>query len=885
MSNITLPTGTKKIIFSKSEIKDEVKAQKTKYIKDYRKEEKKNNFIHDDNFNAYLFNINKKYFIVDVDTEHALNYIKSLFIKYDINNNNITKSISNFKKGKEKINPFKFHIYFKNNLNIEKDNLIDGLDLLTNRLIFEDSKQFNNNINLDELPELNEDFYNDLLLYKPLEEEKQEAKKEEKEKEIIKPKEKPIKFKINNYDIYNDVDDITNDTDNKIIDLLNILNKERARRYCYWFKIGQIIYNINPNKKHIFNNYSKEHSGELYNEDELNLKWNEYINNSHKNHNNNKLTIGTLIYYAKNDNNEAFKIWNNKYNNYNIKFDDYYNNYKYNTNNSLYNNINKSKVILKYITNDLKGNIADHDYGRIFRLLFNNFIYSNEKLYYFNGIVWKQQSKINADLIKYISINLYNSLSDIIEKEILKHETENKNNETPKEEILIKIQYLSGIKSKFVDLKNNKTRKNIINSILAETEDNNIIFDSYYPDLIAFNNAIYDLKNKCFIEAKPEFYMSMSTGYDYIFYNTKDEKDKEEARKKEILNLLNSIFPNKEIRDYYLMLLSQGMGGHLIELFVICTGSGGNGKSLLHEFFISMLGEYGYNLPNQILSHDMNNTGGPNPALANMHLKRFILTSEPEATKRLKCATIKDITGKPGFNARTCHETNTNKLLAMSLFLECNEKPLVDMVDDGLARRLRVINFNSKFLNEDDYNIIINEINNNNELKQDEKESFKKKYGIINRKYKTNDFKIEYRQTLFNILVDYYNNYNDKNEKIPQEVKKEANIYMELSGDIIPFINDHYYKPDDYLNKKSEAEKYKISLVSLFDEFKKNDLYINMTKEAKRTFNKSKFSEKMEKYFPIDFRADRKGTKYLFNYTLKDVEEIKKSDFDLDFED
>jgi signal transduction histidine kinase len=29
---------------------------------------------------------------------------------------------------------------------------------------------------------------------------------------------------------------------------------------------------------------------------------------------------------------------------------------------------------------------------------------------------------------------------------------------------------------------------------------------------------IYDLKNKCFIEAKPEFYMSMSTGYDYRHY-------------------------------------------------------------------------------------------------------------------------------------------------------------------------------------------------------------------------------------------------------------------------------------------------------------------------------------------------------------------------------
>ena len=42
---------------------------------------------------------------------------------------------------------------------------MDGLDLLSNGLLFEDSKQFNKKINLDELPELNEAFYNDLLLY------------------------------------------------------------------------------------------------------------------------------------------------------------------------------------------------------------------------------------------------------------------------------------------------------------------------------------------------------------------------------------------------------------------------------------------------------------------------------------------------------------------------------------------------------------------------------------------------------------------------------------------------------------------------------------------------------------------------------------------------
>jgi hypothetical protein len=52
-----------------------------------------------------------------------------------------------------------------------------------------------------------------------------------------------------------------------------------------------------------------------------------------------------------------------------------------------------------------------------------------------------------------------------------------------------------------------------------------------------------------------------------------------------------------------------------------------------------------------------------------------------------------------------------------------------------------------------------------------------------------------------------------------------------------------------YINKKTGAEKYKVFLVDLFNEFEKNDLYINMTKEVKRTFNRSKLSEKWKNVF------------------------------------
>jgi len=855
---MNVPESTKKIYFVKSKNKEEIKNQKIKYCKEYN-----NNTLIDwnDNYNAILYHIQKDYIIIDIDSKEGFNFVNNILTKYQICNKNITKSISNYKHN----NYFKYHIYFKNNLHIEKDYLLNGLDILTNRLIFEDSKRFNKNIDLLNLPDIPESFFNDLLQFgKKNIDVINNVKNIDKVpngpicdfiQKDIKPKNKKknIEFKDdNNFDIKFNEDNLT--------ELLLILSDSRVENYGDWFNIGQIIYNINNNYLHIFKNFSMRCMAK-YNENELSLKWNEY-SKMENNHNINKLTIATLFYMAKNDNEEEYKKWYTKYCK-KIKFNDYY----YNILN--YEDVNINNIIFDYIIFDLKGIICDHDYARIFKLLYKNFIYSNENLYFYNNVIWKKQSKIESDLIQYVSVKFFEYLNTLFNLHIAKIKKINDINCDDN------INFISKIKVSITKLKSNSERKNIIHSIKSEIENNNIIFDSYFPNLIAFNNAIFDLENKKFIQSKPEYYMSMSCGYDYIFYKTDEDKNKHEIRKNEILNLLNSIFPLLDIRNYYLKQLAMGMGGNLIEKFIICTGSGGNGKSLLHEFFKCMLGEYSYSLPVHILTHDLNNTGGPNPVLANLHLKRFVLTSEPESCKRLKCSTIKEITGNTNYNARTCHETKTDKILAMSLFLECNNKPLVDEVDEGLGRRLRVINFDSKFINKEDYKHIINDIDKSDDLSIEEKNNIKKKYGIVNVEYKTNKFKIEYRQALFDILNGYYEIYNKNNfEIIPEEIKNNTKCYLELSGDIIPFIQEYYYKPDDYNDKKNENDKYKISLIELYSKFIDNPLYINMTKEAKRSFNKSKFSDLLQKFFPIDFRKDKYKTYVLFNYKSKIIENI-----------
>ncbi len=57
----------KNFLFSRSEIKDLVKAQKTKYCEDYSTNKINEHEAH----NAYLYNINKSFFVVDVDSEPA----------------------------------------------------------------------------------------------------------------------------------------------------------------------------------------------------------------------------------------------------------------------------------------------------------------------------------------------------------------------------------------------------------------------------------------------------------------------------------------------------------------------------------------------------------------------------------------------------------------------------------------------------------------------------------------------------------------------------------------------------------------------------------------------------------------------------------------------
>ena len=84
--------------------------------------------------------------------------------------------------------------------------------------------------------------------------------------------------------------------------LVKCLSKERAEDYGKWFDVALCLHNINESLLEDWKEFSSQASS--YNPDECDQKW----NSIHSNHSGERLGIGSLMFWAKNDNEELFNM-------------------------------------------------------------------------------------------------------------------------------------------------------------------------------------------------------------------------------------------------------------------------------------------------------------------------------------------------------------------------------------------------------------------------------------------------------------------------------------------------------------------------------------------------------------------------------------------------
>lgn len=300
-------------------------------------------------------------------------------------------------------------------------------------------------------------------------------------------------------------------------------------------------------------------------------------------------------------------------------------------------------------------------------------------------------------------------------------------------------------------LENVNFKGNIINQImyLFKTHDpdfyNNL--DSS-PYLLGFKNGVYDFRNNEFRKSVQADYITFSTGYEFMEYDETNENVQE------IYEFLGKIIPNTPVREYLLKVLGKALVGIPEEKFYIWTGiSGANGKSTLVNFLENTLGDYTTSVDVSLLTNKRATSSSASPDVVRLRGKRIFTFQEPEHDDKLRTGILKQFTGGDTIIARELFKAPITFKLQGTMVMCCNDLPAVSSIDGGTWRRIRVIEFKSRFCDNPE---------KENEFKIDPRIKYKIK---------------EWRPYFMSILIHWYNRYLYEGLCEPNEVKKATDKY------------------------------------------------------------------------------------------------------------
>jgi P4 family phage/plasmid primase-like protien len=370
----------------------------------------------------------------------------------------------------------------------------------------------------------------------------------------------------------------------------------------------------------------------------------------------------------------------------------------------------------------------------------------NTEWYEYGGVRWKKSHLMNIliseELPKYYrSIKISDTSS----------ETKNLQDflvNTEKVDANMRNQMVDNIISK---LENVSFKGNIISQLiyLFKTYDNDFYtnLDST-PCLVGFKNGIYDFDKGQFRDGNQNDYITFSTGYDFIEYN------KNCSHTQDIYKFLGQIIPDQRVLEYTLKVLGKSLIGVPDERFYIWTGlSGANGKSTLVNFLEHTLGDYITSVDVSLLTNKRGSSSNASPDVVRLRGKRIFTFQEPEHDDKLRTGILKQYTGGDTIIARELFKAPVSFKLQGTMIMCCNDLPSVSSIDGGTWRRIRVIEFKSRFCD--------NPVKSN-EFKIDPSIKYKIKM---------------WRPYFMSILIHWYNRFLDEGMNEPDDVKKATAKY------------------------------------------------------------------------------------------------------------
>jgi putative DNA primase/helicase len=158
---------------------------------------------------------------------------------------------------------------------------------------------------------------------------------------------------------------------------------------------------------------------------------------------------------------------------------------------------------------------------------------------------------------------------------------------------------------------------------------------------------------------------------------------------------LERVQPDPEMRSFIQRVIGYTATGTARDQVMFCHyGRGANGKSTLMDLVAWVLGDYSATVPFASLLYDDRRRGSEaTPDLARLPRKRFVRAAEPDVGARFSESIIKQWTGGEEVTVRHLNQGFFDFVPILKLHLSFNNKPSVRGQDDGIWRRLILIDW------------------------------------------------------------------------------------------------------------------------------------------------------------------------------------------------
>jgi len=577
-------------------------------------------------------------------------------------------------------------------------------------------------------------------------------------------------------------------------ELVKCLSKERACDYGKWFAVALCLRNINVNLLEDWKMFSRQSSS--YDPNECDSKW-ASINTTHSGE---RVGIGSLKFWAKNDNEKMYIKANNE---------------------SLETFVDKSVRA---------GPDADYLVSKvIYESYKDEFISVNVKdeWYNFSGHRWERtlegtilKTRIHNDIYKlyYEYQGNYHSKK---EKEIQRLQDEGMDATEVMEGKSGYGKLLKNIGLIMMKL----LQGNYVNGLMKNVRDlfyKKEVMEKFDTDtsILGFENGIYDLKSNVFREGRPEDYITMTTrvhlpvkecdmpiklddmikSFDTPDLNAFPEMKHYRKYYDDMDSFIDKIVPIPSVKEYTLKFLAKCLSGeNRDEGFYIWTGTGGNGKSKLIDLVSMCMGQYACNMPISLLTQKRKASGAASPEMAVTLGKRLCVMQEPDVNETLNVGQMKEITGNDKISARGLYKEPFEFTPQFKLICMCNDLPNIPSNDDGTWRRLEVVDFISRFVDSED------EVNESLHRYQKDK-------GIKN---KIPMWVIPF----YAMLLPNWREYDINSITIPAEIKAKTNEYRSDNNIIGQWIEQECDIGDNIKSTDNVTKVAPTEFRALYDKF------------------------------------------------------------------